>query len=95
MIFHVAQFCGSSKICESYNTHKMKHISLEVIRQLSKRERQILECISEGLTSKEIACRLFLSKNTVDTHRRNMIRKQAARNCAELIMRDNIAIYVE
>jgi len=42
---------------------------------LSKREQEILGLIAEGKTSKEIAETLFIAKTTVDTHRKNMIRK--------------------
>lgn len=42
---------------------------------LSKRENDILYQIAQGKTSQEIAEELFISKTTVDTHRRNIIRK--------------------
>lgn len=42
---------------------------------LSKQEKKIIQLICEGLTSQEIGNRLFISKHTVDTHRRNILRK--------------------
>lgn len=54
--------------------------------QLTRREKQILELISEGKTSQVIAQELFLSPLTVDTHRRNLMQKFAVKNVAELIM---------
>ncbi len=42
---------------------------------LSSRENDILYLIAQGKTSLEIANKLFISKSTVDTHRRNMTRK--------------------
>ena len=42
---------------------------------LSSRENDILYLIAQGKTSQEIAEELFISKTTVDTHRRNMTRK--------------------
>lgn len=42
---------------------------------LSKREKEILQLISEGKTSQEIADILFIGKTTVDTHRKNIIKK--------------------
>ena len=42
---------------------------------LSKRENDILYQIAQGKTSQEIAEGLFISKATIDTHRRNMTRK--------------------
>lgn len=52
---------------------------------LSVRERQVLRLIAEGLTGKEIAERLFLSPNTVERHRTNIMNKLGLRNRAELI----------
>ena len=42
---------------------------------LSNREKEILGLIANGKTSKEISETLFIAKTTVDTHRKNMIRK--------------------
>jgi len=42
---------------------------------LSKREKQILALIAKGNKSTEIAEQLFITKNTVDTHRKNIKRK--------------------
>ncbi|GLB53503.1 oxygen regulatory protein NreC [Neptunitalea chrysea] len=42
---------------------------------LSRREKEILGLIGQGKTSYEIAEVLFISKSTVDTHRRNILRK--------------------
>ena len=42
---------------------------------LSNREKEILSLIANGKTSKEISETLFIAKTTVDTHRKNMIRK--------------------
>ena len=52
---------------------------------LTKREKQILELIAEGLTNHEIAARLFLNSTTVDSHRKNMLTKFNVKNTAALI----------
>ena len=52
---------------------------------LSNREREILQLISNGKTSKEISTELFIAKTTVDTHRKNMIRKLNLSNGNELL----------
>lgn len=54
---------------------------------LSKREKQILLLIMEGKLSKEIGQILHISKQTVDTHRNNMLAKCNAANTSELIVR--------
>jgi DNA-binding NarL/FixJ family response regulator len=52
---------------------------------LSDRELEILKSISFGNTNKEIASKLFISPRTVESHRRNIIKKLNLRNTAELI----------
>lgn len=42
---------------------------------LSEREKQIIACIVRGMTNKEVAAQLFISVNTVLTHRKNISRK--------------------
>ncbi len=53
---------------------------------LSKREREILEKICEGLSNHEIADHLFISKRTVDKHRANLLSKTGSKNTASLIL---------
>ena len=52
---------------------------------LSKRELQILQLIAKGNTSHQIADELFIGKSTVDTHRKNMIRKLDLSGAGELL----------
>ncbi len=42
---------------------------------LSLREKEVVICVAKGMSNKEIADKLFLSVNTVTTHRRNIARK--------------------
>lgn len=49
------------------------------------RERQVLKLLAEGKLSKEIAVVLGISKETVDRHRKNMLRKKEAANTGELV----------
>lgn len=55
------------------------------MEKLSGREIEVLECIATGRTTHEIAEQLFISKNTVETHRKNLLYKLKARNTAELV----------
>jgi DNA-binding NarL/FixJ family response regulator len=57
----------------------------QLIEKLSDREREVLDCIASGLTTHEIADKLFISKNTVETHRKNLLYKLKAKNTAELV----------
>jgi DNA-binding NarL/FixJ family response regulator len=52
---------------------------------LTRREKEILQLLSKGLTSQEIADKLFLSSFTVDTHRKNMLQKFNVHNTQALI----------
>ena len=42
---------------------------------LSEREREIVICIARGMSNKDVADKLFISVNTVLTHRKNIFRK--------------------
>lgn len=57
-----------------------------ITKLLSPREIEIIEMIILGKTSKEIGEELFISKTTVDTHRRNILEKTGARRLTELMM---------
>jgi len=66
---------------------KIKHRESETkVANLSKREKEILLKICEGLSNQEIAEALFISKRTVDKHRANLLDKTNARNTASLIL---------
>lgn len=54
------------------------------INELSKREKEILGMIGQGMTVKAIAEELKISPHTVDTHRKNMSRKLRVNNMAGL-----------
>ncbi len=52
---------------------------------LSAREREILHYLAKGYTSKKISEELEIAEVTVQTHRRNMLRKLKLNNSNELI----------
>ena len=55
------------------------------IPALTRREKEILQLLYEGMTSHEIAAKLFLSYYTVDTHRKNMLQKFNVHNTQSLL----------
>jgi two-component system, LuxR family, response regulator FixJ len=72
----------------------MQHKASQHVRQplgfrganlLTAREREVLERISAGDTSKEAACRLGISPRTVQIHRSRIMEKLKAKNTAELM----------
>ena len=52
---------------------------------ITRREKEVLGLIAEGLTNNEIAEQLFISSTTVETHRKNILAKFKAKNIASLI----------
>ena len=52
---------------------------------ITRREKEVLELLADGLTNQEIAVKLFVSITTVDSHRKSLLAKFRARNTAELI----------
>jgi DNA-binding NarL/FixJ family response regulator len=81
---------GSSYFSQELLYHviqKIKHREHESkTANLSKREREILFKICEGLSNQEIADTLFISKRTVDKHRANLLGKTNSKNTASLIL---------
>jgi two-component system NarL family response regulator len=53
-------------------------------RALSRRELQVATLLAEGKTAPDIAAELHISPNTVDVHRRNLMRKLEVHNVVEL-----------
>jgi two-component system invasion response regulator UvrY len=62
---------------------------------LSERELEIINFIRRGLSSKEIASELFISKKTVEVHRYNILKKLNLTNAAALVNFINTNYYNE
>ena len=52
--------------------------------ELSPREREVLQLLAEGMTSKEIAAKVDLAVSTIETHRKQIMAKLELRSVAEL-----------
>lgn len=83
-------FCG--KILETIqkanidlNELHLDSFSCEAV-SISDRENEIITLIAEGHTNEEIAEFLFLSKHTVNTHRKNIMGKLGVKNTAGIVM---------
>ena len=63
----------------------MYSTGFEEIAQLSSKEEEILLLIADGLTSNEIADKLYSAKRTVDTHRGRIMQKLKLNSFPELI----------
>jgi DNA-binding CsgD family transcriptional regulator len=55
----------------------------------------VLKKIAQGYSSKDIAKLLFISENTVETHRRNLFAKLQANNVADLIVKAIARGYID
>jgi len=83
-------FCG--KILETINKSNMdvEDIDHGVLTcdpvMMSDRENEIIVLIAEGYTNDQIAEMLFLSKHTVNTHRKNILFKLGVKNTAGIVM---------
>jgi len=62
---------------------------------LTTREEEILKLLARGFTSSQIANSLFITENTVETHRKNIFQKLEAKNMAELIKKASKLYWLE
>jgi len=92
----VRNFKTSFKVSIDIETADVKQIAFlldkrsntcpEIISQkLSLREIEVLSLIMQGLTNNDIARQLFISYETVKSHRKNILEKTGAKNTASLI----------
>ena len=52
---------------------------------ITRREKEVLQLIADGLTNAEISAKLFISTPTVNTHRKSLLEKFEVKNTAALI----------
>ena len=77
----------SADILESVVSDYVSQLSTseyDAYRQLSDRERQVLQLLAEGNSTKEIAFKLHVSVKTIETHRQNIMNKLDIRTLAGL-----------
>jgi DNA-binding NarL/FixJ family response regulator len=83
-------FCGT--ILETIRLEGINVDSIESVDfncdpvMLSEREQEIITLIAEGMTNAVISEKLFLSKHTVNTHRKNIMAKLGVKNTAGIVM---------
>lgn len=80
------QYAGVTGIIYSLDDTRLSQSLVSMQGLLSIREREILEQISSGKASKQIAEALNISMSTVNNHRQHIIRKLHCRNTAEAIV---------
>jgi DNA-binding NarL/FixJ family response regulator len=72
-------------IFKKYSQNVSRKKQQEDTVKLTKRELEIIRLISEGLTSQQMADKLFISHRTVETHRANLMKKIGVKNAVELV----------
>jgi two-component system response regulator NreC len=86
------------------NAHTRAHAPVAFTRQLTppedivmptKRELEILHLIGDGYSTKQIAEKLYISINTVETHRRHLLEKIGVKNSMELIKQTTNAFWLK
>lgn len=91
----------TSKVGETVleNFHKSQSRSENTIKQvLTMREREVVQLLAEGKSTKEVAVILGLSVKTAETHRSNVMRKLELHSVSELVLyavRNNIVQVLE
>lgn len=66
--------------------NKKKKSRFEPVIPLTDREKEVLLLVIKEFTNQEIADSLYISKRTVDAHKRNLLEKTGAKNIAGLVM---------
>jgi len=75
----------SDLIMDGYKQHRVGPAVAKVAK-LSPREREVVQLVSEGKASKEVATILSMTVATAETHRSNILRKLKLHSIAELVL---------
>ena len=73
---------ANEKVLEQYRNIDM---AVQPVPVLTRREKEILQLLNEGLTGPQIAKQLFLSPYTIESHRKNLMQKFNATNSQLLL----------
>jgi len=75
----------TKKVARVMEENRYMHAHQHHFGQLTRREKQVLACMAQNMTSLAIGEKLFISKKTVATHRKNIKRKIGARTDYDVI----------
>jgi DNA-binding NarL/FixJ family response regulator len=87
-LMHAIRAVKSGKMYVSSDINQLLLRGLDGVEEqqlLTQREREVLTLIAEELTNRQIAEKLFISERTVETHRKNILRKTGTNNTVGLI----------
>jgi DNA-binding NarL/FixJ family response regulator len=71
---------------DDYVRHLAERGIVDRYDSLSEREREIFQLVAEGRSNKEIADLLFVSPNTIETHRAHIMEKLDVHSAVELVL---------
>ena len=74
----------AGNLVEKHIRHVSQDGEKSAFSVLTDREREVLQLLAEGCTTKEIAAKIYRSIKTVETHRRNIMKKLELNSVAEL-----------
>lgn len=63
----------------------VEHGSEQPLQRLTRREREIFDLLVRGFSNDEIACRLFIARRTVETHRQRIMKKLSTHSLVDMI----------
>lgn len=72
-------------LLRGWNRNKMDAVAPAPGSELTAREREIVQLVAEGRSTKEVASRLGISLKTAENHRANMMRKLKLKTATELV----------
>lgn len=76
---------GKLYLSADVNMNNQERSDMKNQPTLTRREKEILQLIAEGLTNPQISEKLFISLSTVDSHRKNLLLKLEVNNTASLV----------
>lgn len=75
---------GGQYLCKRFKSILNR---MQTEEQLTLREMEVLQAIAKGFNTREIAELLYVSNNTIETHRKSLMSKLEARNAVDLVLK--------
>lgn len=80
---YISPHCAENGVSENPDDRKADR-GIPAVQSLSKREREVLGLLADGMSTRKIAERLYISERTVETHRAHISAKLDLHSVAEL-----------
>jgi DNA-binding NarL/FixJ family response regulator len=77
-------YFGNTITSNFFKFKKAANLNKRLETKISPREKEVLQYIVKGHSTVEISKKLFVSKYTIDSHRKNLLKKLGVRNAVEL-----------